>query len=218
MNSKRAFFVMIGIISLLAVLLIAGTVFGNRMLKKEADKLLSLKLDNRLLEEQQTALKQANKDIETYDDLEKIAKTIVPQEKDQARTAREIVKIAGDAGITIGSITFPASNLGQAVPKPVVQPDDVTKKSGATDIPATPAAPSVSQVKAVDGISGLYQMEITVASDENHPVPYSNVIGFLQRLEQNRRTAQVSAINIQPDAKRKDLVTFNVVVIVYIKP
>jgi hypothetical protein len=61
-------------------------------------------------------------------------------------------------------------------------------------------------------------MEITVASDDNHPVPYTSVIDFLTRLEQNRRTAQVSTINVQPDAKRKDLVTFNVVVIVYIKP
>lgn len=201
---------MIGVLVLLGGLTIAGTVIGNSMLQKKANTLLGLKLDNKTLEDQQSSLIQAKKDIDKYSDLEKIAKTVVPQEKDQARTVREIINIGNAAGVPISSISFPTSNLGQAQPQS-------TAPAGETPT-AKVATPPITQVKPVDNIKGLYQLEVTVQSDANTPVSYAKFLSFLTRLEQNRRTAQVSSITVLPSAKNRDLVTFSLVVNVYIKP
>lgn len=216
MNGKKVYFGMLGLVSLLAIGGIMAVVLGNSMLKSKSNELVSLKLENRVLDEQQTALIQANKDIEKYAELEGITKSIVPQDKDQAKSVREIVKIAEESGIKIASLSFPSSNLGTAVPKPVA----TTPTEGSSDTPksATPAAPPVSQVKAVDGIQGLYQLEINLQSDTNYPVSYTSLINFLGNLEKNRRTAQVSQINIQPDPNDVGKLTFTLVINVFIKP
>lgn len=213
MSSKKVFFLMLGVLAVLVLVGMATLFFGSSMLKKQSDKLLSLKLDNKVLDEQQVALVQANKDIEKYSELEKIAKSVVPKDKDQAKTVREIVKIASEAGIRIGSITFPASNLGQAAPKPAANTDggDSATTPKATESPVT-------QVKPVEGLNGVYQLEITVDSDDNAPVPYSRLIDFLKRLEQNRRTSQVTNITVEPSSRNRGQVTFSLVVNTYIKP
>lgn len=215
MNTKRLYYGMAGATVFLCVLVIAGALGGNMLLKQRASKLESAKLENRLLEEQQTALLKANKDIERYADLEKIANAIVPQDKDQAKTIRELVKIAEDSGIPIASITFPSSNLGQPTAAPAATGTSGTGTTGAATAPK-PATTSVSQVKPADGMPGVYQLEITLSVTK--PVPYSSLITFLQKMEQNRRTAQVSGIAIQPDQKNPANVGFTLTVNVFIKP
>ena len=64
------------------------------MLEKKSHELVELKVDFHTLSKQQEQLVQARKDVESYSDLEKDARSVVPQDKDQARTVREIVKIA----------------------------------------------------------------------------------------------------------------------------
>jgi hypothetical protein len=117
-TSKKVYFGMIGLLAFLSVMLGGILYAGNNMLVKEADELVELKLESQLLEEQQLALIQANRDIEEYSELESIAKAIVPQDKDQARTVREIVKIATEAGVSFSNISFPTSNLGEALAQP----------------------------------------------------------------------------------------------------
>lgn len=212
MNSKKVYFGMIGLIGILCISAIAAIVLGNSMLKSKSDKLVELKLENRVLEEQQTSLIRANKDIESYSELENITKSIVPQDKDQAKTVREIVKIAEESGIGIANLSFPSSNLGTATPKAK------TNTEGSDAAPAAPAAPPITQVKAVEGIPGVYRMEITLQSDTNRPISYSNLIDFLGKLEQNRRTAQVAQINITPKASSPGELTFTLVINVFIKP
>lgn len=216
MNSKRVFFVMAGVLCLLTALTIGGVVIGNSLLENKSKRLSELKLENRTLEEQQLSLNQAKVDIEKYSDLERIAKSVVPQEKDQARTVRELINIANASGIKISSVTFPSSSLGQAAQKPAATSNNTDGE--ATPAPKAPTAPPITQVKPVDNIKGLYQLEITMQSDSSAPVPYSKLLNFLSALEQNRRTAQVSTINVQPSLKNRDLVTFNIVINVYIKP
>lgn len=215
MNSKRVFWILIGLQVLLAIGVIAGTVLGDSLLQKQSAKLVSLKLDSKVLDEQQTTLVQANKDIIKYADLEKIAKTVVPQEKDQARVVRQIISYAGDSGIPIQNITFPSSTLGQ------VQPKATTGASGSTGSSSTPVptnSSASSQLKAVDGLTGVYQLEVTVQSDSAKPVTFSQLIDFLTKLENNRRTAQVTGIAVTPDAKNRKLITFSLIVDVYVKP
>lgn len=208
MTPKRVYFLMVGAVVLLSLGVIAATFFGDSMLQKQSQKLVNLKLDNDVLDQQQIAVAQAKKDVSTYADLEKIAKSVVPQEKDQAETVREIVKIASDNSIKLGTISFPASTLGATTPKPATT-------SGST--PA-PAVPPVTQVKPVTGIPGVYVMEINIASDSNSPTSYNSLINFLQALEQNRRTAQVTSVTVQPNPQDRNKLTFSLVVDVYLKP
>ncbi|MBI1857108.1 hypothetical protein HY003_02865 [Candidatus Saccharibacteria bacterium] len=213
-NAKFLFFVMIGVIVLLASLTVASVVFGDKLLQKKTDQLVSLKLDSKSLDAQQRTLIQAKKDIEKYSDLEKTATAIVPQEKDQAKTVREIIKIAQESNITISNISFPSSTLGQ-------QNKKSTPPTGATTTPNTTptksTTPPTTQVKPVEGINGVYQLEINVQTDSNSPVQYQSLLNFLNKLEQNRRTAQVTNISIQPHSKDRNLVIFSFSVNVYIK-
>ncbi len=209
MNSKRVYWLMGASIVLLSGLAIVGVVLGNIILQKQAAKLFDLKLQNKVLDEEQAALVQANKDVQKYADLEKVAKTIVPQDKDQAKAVREIVSLAADSGISLKSISFPSSTLGQAAP---------VKPTGESSTKTKITTPPLSQVKAVEGIPGVYSMEITVQSDDFKPVSYRNFLDFLNKLEQNRRTAQVATINIQPNTKAPDSLSFTLTLNVYIKP
>mgnify|MGYP003328898683 CR=1 FL=1 len=211
MNSKRVYYLLVAVQCLLAIAVVGGTYVGNSLLKKQTERLISLKTDSKVLDEQQTALVQANKDIAKYAELEKTAKTIVPQDKDQARVVRQIVSYAADTKIPIQNISFPSSTLGQAPVK--------SSSAGATSSSSVATAkPAVSQLKAVDGLSGVYSMEITVDSDTTKPVGYDQLVDFLEKLEKSRRTAQVTTINVTPNANNRKLVTFSLIVTVYVKP
>jgi biopolymer transport protein ExbD len=172
--------------------------------------LTDLKVEANTLEDVQLSLARAKKDIVTYSDIEQVVKSVIPQEKDQARTVREIVKIADDSDISIASLSFPTSTLGNST-------------AGSTPAPGSTAASAATtsntQTKKVDGINNVERLEITVTSSK--PVTYDRFIYFLSRLEQNRRTSQVSSINItpliDPAAYRTDTLTFSMVLNVYIK-
>ncbi|HSX16899.1 MAG TPA: hypothetical protein VLH86_02250 [Patescibacteria group bacterium] len=199
MNAKRTFYGMIIGMALFAGLGVAGIVLGNSTLQKQGNTLVDLKLLGRALDEQQTAATRARQDISKYAELNHTATVIVPQEKDQALAVRELVDLAGKSGIKIGSITFPASNLGA--------------KGGTATKPT-----SLSQVTPVTGISGVYQMPITLQSDTSAPTDFSKLVSFLTALENNRRTAQVGQVTITPSDTSGRKLSFVLVVNVYIKP
>lgn len=201
MNSRKYFYILSGILFLFICAIIAGTVVANMLLQKQSKKLSVLKVENESLEIQQNALIQAKADVEKYSDLDKITKSVVPQDKDQAKTVREIVTIAGQNNIPIKSVSFQTSTLGDAA------------GSGAV-APGTPKIP-VSQVKPVEGISGVYTLEVQVGSDGK--VSYQNFLKFLDGLEKNRRTAHVTGISLDPSDNGTKLV-FNLTLNAYLKP
>ena len=208
-TSKHVYYGMVGLL----VLLVAG-IFGTSylalgQLQHQADKLVDYKLQNKVLEAEQTNLVKAKKDISTYRELESIAKVIVPQDKDQALAVREIVKLASASGIQPSSITFPASTLGATTGAAVVPGSGVPTASGKNGL---------SQLTPVKDIKNVYNLQITIQQDAGAPVPYDRFLDFLQRLEQNRRTAQVSSVVLRPDTKDHNLVSFTLVVDEYIKP
>lgn len=202
MNSKRLYWLLVSSLVVLTSGGIAAVVLGNKALQGKTAHLLSLKAESVALEDQQRSLTQAKKDIETYSELEKIVKTIVPQEKDQARTVREIVALAQESGVKLGTVSFPSSTLGQT-------------RAGSSAPPASAANTPTTQVKQVEGIPGLYQMEVNVQSAT--PVSYARFMTFLQKLEQNRTTSQVRNITVQPITGTSN-VTFNLTIYVYLKP
>lgn len=214
MSSKKVFFVMLGVLGLMGILVIAAVVVGDSFLRKQSAQLVNLKLDDQVIEAQQVALTQAKKDVETYSELEAIAKQVVPQDKDQARATREIVSLAEQSSIRIASIDFPASTLGQAP----VAPTKPAEGEAPAPQAATPVTPSVTQVEPVEGIPNLFQLELNVVSDTKIPITYNQLIDFLDRLEKNRRTAHVSQITIQPDTNNRNLLNFSLTLTLYIKP
>ena len=206
MSNKKFYWLMVGVNCIVVVAIIASVVVGDRLLKKQSDTILAQKLENSVLEKEQVSVLTAKQDLEKYAELQQIAKQIVPQEKDQALTTRQIVTLADKSSVHIGSIGFPSSTLGNAA----------TKKSADSTAPS-PTVSGISQAKPVAGINNLLALDISVVSDTTKPSGYSNVINFLQSLENNRRTAQVSQINIQPDSKNTSLLNFSLTLTVYIK-
>jgi hypothetical protein len=215
MSSKRLYFLLIGFIGLLFVGLIAGTYGANNLLSNQANQLTSLKAKSLAIGQEQASLKKAKEDVIKYSDLDKIAKSVVPQDKDQAEAVREIVNIAALYNVSLSAINFPASTLGTT-----------TSPAGGTSTSTTAPAPSktnsktgvLSQLLAVKSIPGVYQLTINVVGDPNKPVAYDKFVSFLSALEHNRRTAQVSTITIQPNATNRNLLTFTLGLNEYIKP
>lgn len=213
MTPKRYFYVMSSTLAL-SILLIAGGAFGGHyLLQKKSQQLTNLKIENKSIESQQAALVQAKKDIEKYSELNNIAKSIVPQDKDQAKTVREIVKLANENSVPIKSVTFQSSTLGTTATGATPSATNNTSGEGA----ATPkAAVAPSQLKAVTGIQGVYTLEIQVASAS--PVRYNDLLNFLNALENNRRTAHVTSINLTPNSKNRNLLDFSLTLNAYVKP
>jgi len=200
MNSRRTYIMLIIINCLLVAALLAGTYAANMLLVKQSKKLVDQRLQSATLAAQSTALTKAKQEVAKYSELSNIARSIVPQDKDQAQTVREIVNIAGRHGIKLGSITFPTSTLGQKA------------------TPGNVSPLTLSQLLPVIGINGVYSLEIVVQSDPNAPISYNKLLNFLDALEHNRRTALVSDISLTPNDRNNNTLTFNLTLDEYVKP
>ena len=195
MNARKLNYLLIAAMTLLAVALIGSGLVANRILTTKSVQLSKLKAESQVTSDLQLAVKKDKADIAKYSGLNIIAKSVVPQDKDQAQTVSEIVKIANESGIAkLSSITFPASTLGG------------------------PGVNTLTQVTVVKGIPGVYLLPITITQDTTSAIPYTQFLTFLQKLENNRRTSQVTAINLQPDSKNSKNISFTLTVNEYIKP
>lgn len=203
MSPKKFSYVMIGLVTILFIGVISATVMGYLFLKDRSEELSSLKAQDAVTKEQEVSLAQAKADIEKYSQLDDIAKAVVPQDKDQAKTVREINSIADETGIKLQQISFNASTLGLT---------STTSSSGQKN------NQNLSQVKPVEGISGVYSLEITVSSGESNPVSYYRFLKFLEKLEGNRRTAHVTSITVTPSEQNRSIVNFSLVLNAYLKP
>ncbi|MDB5182556.1 MAG: hypothetical protein JWO47_340 [Candidatus Saccharibacteria bacterium] len=217
MSPKRFFFVMVGVFSLSIVGGGAMLYFANTMLQKRSSSVVDLKLQSSEVEAQLTAYQAAKKDVQQYSYLNDIIASALPQDKDQARTVREIFLLANQSGIAIKSVQFPSSSLG-AVVAPV---------AGATPAatPATPVAaptPAITQAKPVTGLNGVYSIETIVtpfADDKNNKVTYAQLISFLQKIESNRRAMQVASIQLNPLGQNtSDSISFTLTLNIFIRP
>lgn len=196
MNAKTLNYLLIAATILLASALVGSGVAANDILTAKSAQLSKLKAESKVASDLQTVIKKDKADIAKYSELNTIAKTVVPQDKNQAQTVSEIVKIANASGIAkLSSISFPASTLGNPGSKSLL-----------------------TQVTAVKGIPGVYILPITITQASTDSIPYSQFITFLHTLENNRRTSQVTAINIEPDTKNPQLISFTLTVNEYIKP
>lgn len=209
MSAKQTFRILLASVVVLLIAIVAGAYGTTKFLSGRSQNLAGLKAKNNQLISQQIQLTKDKQDIAAYKPLSDIAKSIVPQDKDQAEAVREIVNIAQASGISLAQISFPTSTLGGTN----------TATPGATSAPAKPTAnSSLSQLTPVKGISGVYNLQIVIQNSTQNPVPYSAFLGFLSRLENNRRTSQVTGISLQPNASNPSLLSFTLIVNEYIKP
>jgi len=217
MTSKRLYFILLGTLGISIVLIIVGAYGANSTLEKRANNLLGLKAQQTALTNEQTQLAEMKKDITKYTNLYQIAQAIVPQSKDQTETVRQIVNLASVNNITLSSITFPASSLGTGTS---------SLNLGTSSTPTEPTSaledtsPTLSQLTPIKNIPGVYALQIELASSTTLGTlaTYPELIGFLSALEQNRLTAQVSSIDIEPDQTARSQLSFTLDLNIFIKP
>jgi len=217
LTPQKFFYLMTGVNVVLLLAIFGAVYYGNGLIHKQSEKLIAAKTSNQVIERQQIQLTQAIKDVETYSELNDLSKAIVPQDKDQAKTVREITKIAQESGIALQQISFPSSNLGDFIPPPPPPPPSEDGSSGTATAPPVATTPPISQLTPAEGISGVFELQIVVTSLESQPVPYGNFVLFLEKLETNRRTAHVKDITVEPTGSG-DNVTFVLTLNAYVKP
>lgn len=193
LTPKRLYFVLAGLLGIAFAVLLLGAYAATMILQTRAQSVRDARLEVMVLEEKQRQLTKARADVKKYQGLADIARHIVPQDKDQAQTVREIVNIAEQNGIKLGAITFPTSSLGD-------------KKA------------QFSQLTPVTGLSGVLSLEITVQSDSSSPATFPNFLAFLDALEHNRRTALVTGISLTPDSASANRLSFTLTLNEYVKP
>ena len=194
-GAKKVYFLLLGLIGLALIALGASVYLASGILTAKSNDVRTSRLNSLVLEERQRLLGKAIQDINKYEALAAVAKDIVPQDKNQAQTVREITKLAKKNGVTLGGITFPTSQLGDS-------------KTPQQQTQLTPAA----------GIPGVYVLPISVRSDSQIATPFANFIRFLDALEHNRRTAVLTSINLQPDENAPSDVFFTLTIEEYIIP
>lgn len=220
LNSKTFFFVMVAVFTLSIVGGGAMLYFSNTILQKRSSNVVDLKLQSAEVEAQATAYQAAKKDVEKYAYLTEIINSALPQDKDQARSVREIFVLAQQVGITIKSVQFPASSLGAITAPPVVPATGAATESPTVPVVAPP--PTITQAKPVKGLLGVYSLQAVVtpfADDKNYKVSYAQLISFLQKIESNRRAIQVANLELNPlGQSASDTISFTLTLNIFIKP
>lgn len=195
-SAKRFCYVLSGLLILQIVGAVALTVFSNSWLTAKSESLVALKLDTALLEEKQRVNLAAAKDLKEYEATRLLLEKIVPKSKDQAKTIGELQTIAAEIGVTINTMTFPASGLGN---------DPATGKvAGTTPAAAAANTSVVSQAKPVINIPGLLGIEVSLSQidrkggNSGDGMTYKQLLGFLEAIEKNRRTMQIKTLQVLP--------------------
>lgn len=218
MNGKQLKLLLPGLLGISLVVFVLILFSGLSMLEEKSKKLSTLKLQSRVANDQLASLAAAKKDVAQYAYFKTVAKTVLPNDKDQAQAVLDIFQLASESGISIQSITFPTSTLGLAIP---------TTGQAAASAVGAPSSSVLSQAKPVAGINGLYSIELAIAPESGDKVPpdkqvtYPKMLDFLNRLEHNRRTAQITQVRIQPqgtNAAPSPYINFSLSVNIFIKP
>ncbi|HSX17849.1 MAG TPA: hypothetical protein VLE51_00630 [Candidatus Saccharimonadales bacterium] len=206
---KKLRFVLLSLLGLVIIIFLATASLGLGILSNKSKQLVDVKLQSRTVDAQLTSLELAKKQVDKYAYFDSVAKTVLPTDKDQAQAVLDIQQQANQSGIAIGSITFPASNLGAT-----------SSTTLATGSGSTSAA--ISQAKPVQGISGLYSLELTISPQTGPGVPasqtvtYPKLLDFLNRIEKDRRTAQITEVHIEPQADQT--LTVSLGINIFIRP
>lgn len=115
MTAKRLWLILVAACVLLGLALVGATHTFSKLFSSQSAELAQSRGLTEQLNQQQIGLAKSKKDVQAYAELEKIAQQIVPQDKDQAQTVRELINIASANNINLTSITFPSSTDRKSV-------------------------------------------------------------------------------------------------------
>lgn len=211
-SARQLRFILLGLLGISIIAFIAAAVLGLNALSQRSSELVDLKLKSKTLDAQLTSLAVAKKQVEQYAYFNDVAKTVLPSDKDQAKAVLTIFQLAKESGIAIASITFPTSNLGAG--------------AGSTSATSSSSA-AISQAKPVEGIKGLYSLQLTITPETGQTVPadrvvtYAKFLDFIKRIENDRRTAQITQVAIQPvldNSGPTDVINFTLIINIFIRP
>jgi hypothetical protein len=205
---KQFRLLLIGVLAISAAIFLATAVLGINLLSRKSDELVNLKLKDKVLESQQIGLEAAKKQVEQYSYFNDIVKTVFPTDKDQAKAVLNINQFAKEAEFKLGRIEFPQSTLGSSA------------SSGSS-------GSAISQAKPVEGIKGLYSLQLTITPDTSTYVPsnqvatYPKFIKFLKSIERDRRTAQITQVSINQRTEQNlppESIDFTLVINIFLRP
>jgi hypothetical protein len=176
MTPKKAHYLLLA--ALIGTILLIGVVlyFGRQALAGASQKVIDAKLEIVKAEKaEETYIR--NKQI--YLDNEVVAgklNVLVPNEKEQALAVESIYAYAGKAGLTVGSIEFPSSNLDPSV-----------KSKTKIDI---------SQATPVKGLNGVYEIpiDISIAGQGQNSIATNQLLTFIEAIESSPRNMRITSI------------------------
>lgn len=195
-SPKRLFYLLIATLFILCAGLITLTIYTNIWLTKKADRLVILKLDTIGLEEKRNVNQQAARYLKENSSTRDLLDKVVPKSKDQANAIGELLKISEEIGVTINTMTFPESELGNNTTGKTVA--GTTPSAAATNVNA------ITQAKPVVNIPGLLGIEVSLSQIDRRGgasgsgVTYKQLLGFLEAVEKNRRTMQIKTLQVSP--------------------
>jgi hypothetical protein len=200
-TAKRLYY---GLMVALAAIIVLSAVVAYQSvgwLKDHSTILVDKKLENIALEEQQSEASSAAAILEQYSDLRETVEAVAPSEKEQEKIIAELYRIAAENNLTIQSLTFPNSELGETQTAPAAQSQG--GEAAATEQQAAPQPSNqITQTRRVDGLTGVVGLDIAPSGIKENGVPtgmtYETMLRFLDSLEKNRRQMIVNEIAINP--------------------
>lgn len=193
LTSQRLRYVLLGALGLAAVIFIMIAFFGLSLLASKSQKMVNLKVQGVAADNQLNSLALAKKEIKQYGYFKTVAKEVIPNDKDQAAAVLQINQFASQSGFLLQAISFPTSNLGLS-----------SLSTGQASTQAASPTSILSQALPVPSIKGLYSVQLTITPQTDQDLPasqqvtYAKLLDFLNRIENNQRTAQISQIIIKP--------------------
>jgi hypothetical protein len=220
-NSKTIRLLLMAGIAISVLAFLAATAVGLSILKSKSNSMVELKVKSQTADAQLSNLEKAKKQVQKYAYFKDVAKTVIPTDKNQAEDIIEINRVANEAGISIQSITFPTSTLGLTT-------STTSSTSSADATSSSSSKTAISQAKPVTGIPGLYSLELTITPESASTAPtskqltYAKMLDFLNRIENNRHTAQITEVDITPSGTGNSILgsgfTFVLKLNIFIKP
>lgn len=211
MSAKRRAFILRALLGICVLVFFVTLFIGLSVLTNKSKALSKLRLDSSITKAQLDSLTQAKAEVEKYSYYQSIAKAVIPNDKDQARAVVDIFTIADASGLSLQNVSFPTSTLG------------LSGSSGVTSSAVPESKSILSQAKPVTGITGLYSIEVVLSPENTTQTPdskkptYPKMLDFLERVEKNQRTAQITALNIEP-IDGSDKINFSLTLNIFIKP
>lgn len=177
MTAKKMYYIMLGSLIIVVLLLGLTMYFGLSVMKKESQKIINAKLN--IAKAQKTeSIYSSNKDLYISNkDLANKIDDFLPSDKEQDLIVAQLNSFATQSQLIISSISFPSSTL-----------DPNSKQKVKSDI---------SQATPVPGLKGVYEIPtiVTVSNTTEESIKTDNLLTLLEQIESSPRNMRITSIS-----------------------